>query len=70
MVKILVVRGIKATIVIEEGRKITLDEYLDKALTPYIFIWVVILPLAIAVIIWLKVTKKGIFAIDEEEDGC
>ena len=32
-----------------------------------IFLWVVILPLAIAVIIWLKVTKKGIFAIDEEE---
>ncbi len=32
-----------------------------------IFLWVAILPLAIAGIIWLKVTKKGIFAIDEEE---
>ena len=32
-----------------------------------IFLWVVILPLAIAGIIWLKVTKKSIFAIDEEE---
>ncbi len=33
-----------------------------------IFLWVVILPLAIAVgIIWLKVTKKSIFTIDEEE---
>ena len=32
-----------------------------------IFLWVAILPLAIAGIIWLKVTKKGIFAMDEEE---
>lgn len=32
-----------------------------------IFLWVAILPLAIAGIIWLKLTKKGIFAIDEEE---
>ena len=32
-----------------------------------IFLWVVILPLAIVVIIWPKLTKKGIIAIDEEE---
>tara|TARA_B100002052_G_scaffold56654_1_gene49852 strand:+ start:163 stop:393 length:231 start_codon:yes stop_codon:yes gene_type:complete len=32
-----------------------------------IFLWVVILPLFIIGIIWLKVAKKGIFAIDEEE---
>ena len=32
-----------------------------------IFLWVVILPLSIIGIIWLKVAKKGIFAIDEEE---
>ena len=32
-----------------------------------IFLWVVILPLAIAGIIWLKESKKGFFAIDEEE---
>jgi len=32
-----------------------------------IFLWVVILPLAIVVIIWPKITKKGIIAIDEEE---
>ena len=32
-----------------------------------IFLWVVILPLSIVGIIWIKVAKKGIFAIDEEE---
>jgi len=32
-----------------------------------IFLWVAILPLVIAGIIWLKVTKKGIFANVEEE---
>ena len=33
-----------------------------------IFLWAVILPLALlAGFIWFKVTKKGIFAIDEEE---
>ena len=32
-----------------------------------IFLWVVILPLGIAGIILLKVTKKDRFAIDEEE---
>ena len=31
------------------------------------FLWAVLLPLAIAVIIWFKLTKKGIFSIDEEE---
>ena len=32
-----------------------------------IFLWVVILPFAIVVIICPKLTKKGIIAIDEEE---
>ena len=32
-----------------------------------IFLWVVILPLSIVGIIWIKVAKKGIFAIDEED---